>query len=204
MSINPNELDFPGNSIVPEPKKEIKRLAKGAVRRRKEPLLDRIFGGETAQGIVEYVLWEVLVPAAKSTLSDIVSNTIELALYGDTSRRSSRLKRDRDRTVVSYNSMYDKRPRRSEKRPSPRTRRDRHRFDDIVITARVDAEEVLSTLIDLVDQYDVATVGDFYDACRLTSEYTDRKYGWESLNEASIHPVRGGYIIDLPKPHPIE
>lgn len=204
MSITPNEVDFPCNSIVPEPKKEIKRVVKGAVRRRKEPLLDRIFGGETAQGIVEYVLWEVLVPAAKSTLSDIVSNTIELALYGDTSRRSSRLKRDRDRTVVSYNSMYDKRPRRSDKRSNPRPRRDRHRFDDVVVAARVDAEEVLSTLIDLVDQYGLATVGDFYDACGISSEYTDRKYGWESLNEASIHPVRGGYIIDLPKPTPIE
>ena len=201
-----SQKDFPGNSIVEEPseKQKIKRVAKGTVRQRKEPFLDRVFGGETSQNIVQYIVWEVLVPAAKSTISDIVTNTIEMALYGDTSsRRSSRLRRERDRTVVSYNSMYDRRPRRSASRP-PRRAANRHRFDSIIFESRVDAEDVLSTLVDCIEQYEMVTVADFYDASGQPSEHTDRRFGWESLHEATVHPVRGGFIIDLPKPYPIE
>lgn len=199
MTINPE--DFPGNSIL-KPEKKVSRVTKGTVHQRKKPILDRIFGGETAQGIVEYVLYEVLIPAAKSTISDIVSNTIEMALYGETGKRSSRLRRDRDVTHVSYNSIYDGRKSRS--RSSSRRPRSRHRFDDIVIEKRVDAEEVLSTMVDQIDLYELVTVADFYEACGIQSEYTDQNYGWESLREASIRPVRGGYILDLPDPYPLD
>lgn len=206
MNISPE--DFPSNSIVKtEPAKKEGRVVKGVVRQRKAPFLDRIFGGETAKSIGEYIIWDVLIPAAKSTFSDIVSNTIEMALYGETgAKRSNRLRRDRDRTIVSYNSMYNKRSsgRSSERSREPRRVQNRHRFDGVVIESRVDAEEVLSTLIDFIEQYEMATVADFYDACGLSSEYTDRRFGWEDLHNASVHPVRGGYIIDLPKPHPID
>ena len=203
---------YPANSIIPEPKKEkeIKRVVSGTVRKRKAPVLDRIFGGETGRNIVEYILWDVLVPAAKSTISDIVTNSIEMALYGTTDSRSRSLRRDRDRTYVSYNRMSDPPRRRSSRysrRDEPRREsrmRTTHRFDEIVLDRRSDAEEVLSVLIELIETYDIATVGDFYDALGMSSDYTDRRYGWESLDMASIRPVRGGYIFDMPKPYPIE
>lgn len=199
-----NKDNFPGNEINPksEETKKVAKVTKGAVRQRKEPLLLRIFGGETAKNIASYVLWDVIVPAAKSTITDVVSNSVEMIFYGDEGRKSSRVRRDKGRSYVSYSSIYDDRKR------TPATRRDRgrnrHRFDDVIIETRADAEEVLSTLVELIDQYELCTVKDFYEAVGISSEYTDHKWGWESLGNASIRPVRGGYILDLPTPQPIE
>jgi hypothetical protein len=199
------EENFPGNSIRKNPeRKPVKRVVTGAVRQRKEPILDKIFGGETARSVGSYVIWDVLVPAAKSTISDIITTSIELLFYGEkgSSSRSGRIKRDRDRSYISYNSLYDGRSRST--RRDPIKRRDRHDFDDIVFETRGDAEHVLTTLIELIDQYELATVEDFYEAVGLPSEYTDGKYGWESLGNVAIKPIRGGWFLTLPKPRPIE
>lgn len=199
--------NFPGNEINPKPdgEKNVTKVTKGAVRQRKEPLLYRIFGGETARNIATYILWDVIVPAAKSTIADSINNSLDMMFYGDEggrSGRSNRVRRDKGRSYVSYNSIYDNRHR------EPSTRKDRnrgrHRFDDVVIEYRSDAEEVLSTLVELIDQYELCTVKDFYEAVGISSEYTDHKWGWESLGNASIRPVRGGYIIELPAPRPLE
>jgi hypothetical protein len=203
---------YPSNSILKKPEdkptKRVERVVSGAVRQRKAPFLDQMFGGETAREIAHYVLWDVLVPAAKSTISDIVSNSIEMALYGTTDRRRS-LRRDRDRTYVNY-ARLSSGPRSSRwegRRDYDNFRGSRarktHRFDDIVLDRRTDAEEVLTVLLELVDQYGMATVADFYDAVGMASEYTDRRYGWTELEEATVRPVRGGFILDMPRTHVI-
>jgi len=201
---------YPGNSIIDEPEKKEKRVTRvvqGTVTMRKQPLIERLVSGETTKNIIEYIIWDVLIPAAKSTVSDIVTHSIDMALYGEERGRrssSSRLRRDRDRTFVSYGAMYD-RPRGSsrslrEERPTMRRTNNRHRFEEIILETRSDAEEVLSTLIELVDMYGIATVGDFYEAVGLGGEYTDRRYGWETLDTATVIPVRGGFILNLPGP----
>lgn len=210
---------YPGNSIIAErveteipEKKRVTRVVQGTVTMRKPPLLERIVAGETTRNIVEYIIWDVLIPAAKSTFSDIVTNSIDMALYGeDRGRRSyggSRLKRDRDRTYVSYGSMYDRsrnpRTPRDVERPQIRRTNNRHHFDEIILETRSDAEEVLSTLIELVDLYGISTVGDFYEAVGLGGEYTDRRYGWYTLDTSTVIPVRGGFILNLPKPNLID
>lgn len=201
-----NKENFPGNQINKPEEKKVAKVTRGSVARRKEPLLDRIFGGETARSIGSYVIWDVLIPAAKSTISDIVTQSVEMLFYGERGsgrRSSSRIRRDRDRSYVSYNSMYDT-PRRSISGGKERHRRDRHDFGDIIFETRGDAEEVLTALIELIDQYDLATVEDFFDAVGLPTEYTDGKYGWNSLGNVAIKPTRGGWFITLPRPKPIE
>lgn len=194
--------EFPGNQIKKPEKKSVSKVTSGSVRKRKEPILYKIFGGETARGIGSYVVWDVLVPAIKSTITDIVTNSVEMVFYGDTKRSSSnRLRRERGRTYVGYNSIYEGGRREGSKRSRPRNR---HSFDDVVLESRSDAEEVLGTLVELIDVYGVATVTDFYDSVGLQSEYTDNKFGWESLGDAAIRPTRGGVFLDLPKPYPIE
>lgn len=202
--------NFPANPIKPkeEPARKVQKVVKGGIYQRKEPILYQIFGGETANNIATYILWDVLIPAIKSTLSDMITNSVDMLFYGEGSRSgrsTSRVRRDRDRSYVSYNSLYDnRRPRRESSGRSIKRNRDRHRFDDIIFDNRTDAEEVLTTLVELVDQYDLATVEDFYDAAGLQAEYTDGKYGWDDLREAMVRSVRGGYILSLPTPLPID
>lgn len=195
-----DELELPSGLRKKEDQeeKEVQKIIKSGVVVRKQPLLIRIFRND----VVNEFVWDIIIPAAKSTISDIIANAVDTAFYGEDQshkRRSSRLRRERGRTVVSYNNMYNAR------KSEPRTRnKNRHVFDDVIIESRQDAEDVLSTLVDLIDMYNVTTVSDFYDACGIQADYTDAKYGWDNLSDAYIRPVRGGYIISLPRPKPLE
>lgn len=207
-------IEFPGNSrrlkkqetSISESKqpKKLDKVTSGT--RRKKGLLDRFsetFFGDDAKSVADYVLWDVLIPAAKNTISEMVSTGIEMLLFGETKSRRG-LNRDKDRSYVSYDRMYRDREReRPERRPASRRERLAQEFDDIVIDSKSQAEEVLSLLVDQIEDYGQATVGDFYDLVDITPEFTDNKWGWDdrnNLSRAYVERVREGYIIVLPKP----
>ena len=204
------ENDFPSNSKAIEKKKEkeaTRKVTKAVVVEKNKPLLVRMFGDHMQQ-VGTYIIWDVLLPAAKSTISDIISNGIEMVLYGEpgTKRRGSRLHRDRDRSYVSYNSMYD-RPGRRSRQQEPRGRdkgRSRHQFDDIIIESKPEAEEVLTVLVEAIEMYESCAVADLYEAVGLPTDFTDHKWGWFNLASAYVKRDRYGYSLVLPKPEPLE
>lgn len=188
-----NKMENPGRP-------RIKRLTTGTVLKKEKPLLARMFG-ETAREVGGYVIWDVIIPALKEVITDVVTNGIEMLVYGDASRhsRSGRLRRERGRSYVSYSSMYDS-PRAERIRDTRRAPSNRHAFDKVVLESRSDAELVLDGLAELISTYGGATVADFYSAVGLPVDYNDNKYGWDSLATSSVERVRGGYILVMPRP----
>lgn len=197
-----NSEEYPSNSLSKKSERRVvRRVTKGRVGARKKPLISRIFGGDLGKAIGTFVLSEVLIPAAKSTLSDVVDNVKEMMLYGEPQRRGGR--RDRgDRSYVSYSSYYREREsRRGE--PISSRKRVTHNFDDVLFN-RDDAREVLSSMVDFIEDYGLCTVGDFYDLAGLPKDWNDDTWGWEDLSSAYVKRVRDGFIIDLPRPRPID
>lgn len=185
-----------GGHISKETKK-IKKVAKGKVTHKKKPLGKRIAStivGEDTQNVGQYILYDVLVPAFKDLISDMVTGGIQMLLFGDSNRGDIRRKNGVSR--VSYSKYWDDddRPSRSRKRGS------NHISEDLVFDSRADAEEVLTYLYDMIDSYDLVSVADLYDMAGLTSEYTDQKWGWYSVATGSVERTRDGYILRLPKP----
>lgn len=77
-------------------------------------------------------------------------------------------------------------------------------FDEIILPTRVEADQVLERMFDLLDKYEIVTVADLYDLVGVDSNYTDEKYGWEDLRGADVDRLsRGGYLLDLPRPEPL-
>lgn len=196
-----DKAEFPPNSIKGrleiEPRK-VEKVITGNLIKRKKSFLDKFsetFFGDDTKSVGSYIVWDVLLPAAKNTISEMVSTGIEMLLFGEA--RGDRTRRDKGRSYVSYSSIYGRG--RSE-RQEPLRNRARHKFDDIIIESRGEAEEVLSGLVELIENYDVASVADFYDLVGATSDYSDNKYGWDNLSRASVTRVREGYILVLPKP----
>jgi hypothetical protein len=192
-----------------EPKK-VTRIATGEVVRRKTPLGKRFaetFVGGDARGVMGYVMWEVLIPAARDMIADAGREGIERMLYGD---HRSPSRRGGPRTggpngYVSYNRFApSQQGRREEPRQMSRRARVVHNFDEIILASRVEAEEVLNQLDDLVTRYDSATVADLYDMVGITSQYTDDKWGWTDLRDAGVSRVRNGYLLDIPKPEALD
>lgn len=205
---------FPSNSKRPtrardEPK-QIQRVVEGEVVRRKTPLGRRLaqnlIGGD-AQSVWGYVFGEVLIPAARNTIADAVSGGIERMVFGDSSgptRRHSRSGGPIGHTPYHRYHGNGRSSRDEPRREISRRARATHSFDEIILKSRVEAEEVLDRLDDLIDKYDAASVADLYELVGVSGNYTDDKWGWSDIRGAAIQHVRGGYLLNLPKPEPID
>lgn len=207
---------FPSNSKRPpergrdEPKK-VERVATGEVVRRKKPLgrrmSENLIGGD-AQSVWGYVFGEVLIPAARDMVADAVTGGVERMIFGDSSP-AGRRGRSRSPGYTPYHRYSGSPTGRNVRVDEPRrevSRRARasHNFDEIILSSRVEAEEVLDRLIDLTDRYDNATVADLYELVGISGNYTDAKWGWVDLRGAGVSRARGGYLLNLPRPEPID
>lgn len=201
--------EYPSNSYksrkeqkVEKPEKKIESVVSGRVKTKKKSearKLADIFISEDIANVKSYVVMDVLIPAIKKAISDIVTNGIDMILYGETgrSRKSSTASK------ISYSSYYKS----SGDHPRESIGRVRNGFDydDIIFDNRGDAEAVLSALEDIIDQYGVASVGDLYDLAEVsTSNYAVNNYGWTDLHNASAMRVRDGYILKLPRALPLK
>lgn len=181
--------------------KKIEKVVSGTAKTKKKSEISKIkdiFISEDASNVKSYVLMDVLIPAMKKALSDIVTNGIDMILYGKEGGSSRRAPSER----VSYRRYYDQRDDRSIDRVRTRTG---YSYDDIIVANRGEAEEVLSRMDELIDQYGVVSVGDLYDLVGITGNYTDQKYGWTNIRTAEPQRLRdGGYMLKLPKALPID
>ena len=155
---------------------------------------------EDAANVKSYILMDVLVPAVKKAISDIVRDGIDMILYG--SSGSSRSSRNSDH--VSYKSYYgsDRNSGRSSDRFA--TNRVRYSPDDIVLDSRGEAEQVLRHMDDILDTYQMVRVADLYDLVGITGDHTDNKYGWTNLRNAEVVRTKDGYKLKLPRALPID
>lgn len=195
---------FPDNSHKnkSKPEKRVEKIVVGKVTKRKRPLKSRLreaFMGDDATTVGTYILQEVIIPAAKNMLADAASQGAERMLFGDSRGRSKVSGRPSYTSYSSYSRHDHDRP-----RELSRKARAIHKFDEIILTDRGEAEEVLDRLVDLTHTYETASVADLYDLIGITSDYTDDQWGWSDLRLAQVVRVRGGYLIDLPRPVPID
>ncbi len=155
------------------------------------------FISEDAKNVKSYVIGDVLIPALKKAVVDIVTDGINIIFYGGARSGGSRSTADR----VSYRNYYDRGPTSSS---SYRSNNTRYSYDDVVINTRAEAEDVLDRMYELLDTYKVVRVADFYDLVGVTGSYTDNNYGWTNLRTAEIVRARDGYIIRMPRAIPID
>lgn len=80
---------------------------------------------------------------------------------------------------------------------------DKYDYDDIILESRGEAEDVLERMDELIATYQLVSVADFYDLVGVSGNYTDNKYGWTDIRNASVIRVRDGYMIKLPKALPL-
>lgn len=193
--------DYPSNSNVKkEERRSVEKVVSGNTKLQKKSEIRKftdIFLAEDISTVKSYILLDVLVPAVKKAIDDIVSNGIHMLLYKETDRSRGS---NRPATRVSYGSYYgDKRDR------APVRSRNDFDYDNIVFDRRGDAEAVLSALDDIIEQYGRATIADFYDAANIsTTNYMFNRYGWADLHHASVVSGRDGYTIRFPKALPID
>lgn len=216
--------NYPANSKRPRPSKDenqqlepkrVERVVQGEVVRRKKPLGRRFaetFLGETAKSVLGSVVMDILIPAAKDMVVDAGQEAIQRMVKGETASTRRHIHRSTGglNGRVSYDRYYNgsppmRRDPREDSRPISRRARASHDFDEIILNSRVEAEEVLERLQDIIDKYEQVSVDDLYEMVGVKGDYPDAKYGWYDLRDARVTRVRNsGYLLDLPKPEPLE
>ena len=182
-------------------RKKIEKVVTGKVKTKKKSEISKLkdtFISEDVSNVKSYIVMDVLIPAAKKAISDIVRDGIDMILYGDTHRGRS----SSSASYVSYRS-YSDRDRRDNRYESSRSRTI-YEPDDIILESRVEAEEVLERMNELLDNYGIVSVADLYDLVGKSCDYTANRYGWTNIRNAEPVRVRDGYLLKMPKVGPID
>lgn len=205
--------EYPPNSEASkrrarEEEKDIKRVTSEDPVRRKKSLgkqFKETFVAGDVKSTVRYGVFDVLIPAAKDTVVEVLSQGIEKLIYGDSRRRPGSTPPQAGPTgIISYNRYSMQSRQTAPQRVMSRQARSRHDFDEVVLTSRAEAEEVIDKLYEVVSRYGTATVADLYELVGITGTHTDNKWGWTDLRGAGVSRVRGGYLLDLPEPQPLD
>lgn len=160
-----------------------------------------IFFKEDLISVKNHVLKEVILPSIKKALSESGKTAIDMIFYGET-RSSSKKYSNRYKTYDDYYNSNDNTVIVSDRKSSFTGHV--YSCDDIIFKSRADAEDVLSELLNIVRQYNIVTVSEYYGIIQQPTTYTDERYGWNNLDNARIVRVRDGYMIKLPKALPID
>lgn len=146
-----------------------------------------------------FVTQDVIVPAVKKAITDIVKNGIDIFMYGEVDRRTNS---NIPGSKVSYNRAYY-----SNSQPAYNNNQQRSTgfdYDQLGFATKADAEMVLSSMIEQIESYGIVTVADLFDAAgKSTNNHCANNYGWTDLSDASTQRTRDGYVLNLPKPSPI-
>jgi len=189
-------------------KPKIEKVVAGTVVQRKKPLGKRMaetFGATDMKSVGGFVLLDVILPAAKDMVADAISQGIERMLFGEarsTSRRPN--KQYSNNGYVSYNRYAPSNNPPFKPNVPSRKSRASHDFQEIILETRVEAEEVIERLFDLTERYQAATVADLYELVGIQGQFTDEKWGWTDIRGAGATRVRHGYLLDLPRPEPLD
>ena len=179
----------------PPEKKVQKAVAKAKIAKKSGvQKIAEAFVSEDIDNVKSYIFLEVIVPAIKDTISKIVTNGIDMFLYGETGHT----RKTGDRT--SYNKYYDDSNRKRSNQPRRRT----SDYNDIVIETRGEAEDVLDSMDELIDKYGTVSVSDLNDLVGRSGEFTDCDYGWTDIRNAQVIRVRDGYKLKLPRALPLD
>lgn len=207
MDLPPNSDKSKNASVVD---KDVRRVTTGEPKMRKKSLgkqFTSTFIGGDAKTATEYVIFSVLIPAAKDALAEAASQGFEKLIFGESrARRSSAPRPGGSLGHVAY-QQYSKAargPLAAERRPISERARSNHDFGEIVLEHRVEAEEVVDQMFEILGRYNAVTVSDLYQLCGARSTHTDKKWGWDDLTGAGVTKIRGGYLLDLPDPEPLD
>ena len=224
MATDYNKVKLQRTTAVNPEKDDIKKrdaIVKG--KERKPGLFSRanvlFFGDDGLRGVTDHLVRDIFIQSIQTTISDVATNTINTisyvattsikrAIFGesydDRSRNSNdywhgsrryvdnRMSSSRGRGYVDYS-------RQSEKALH-------HKSENLSNVVRViefdsanDANDVLSYMIDSVEQYGLVTVADFYELSDVASKFTDHQFGWTNLDGVRVVPIRGGgFYISFP------
>lgn len=179
-------------------KKKVEKVVRGKVKTKPRSGVSKLadaFISDDASTVKTTLVEDILVPAAKKTISDLIVTGLDIIMYGE-----SRGRRSGSSSYVSYRDYS----RRDDDRRRDSSSRRGYSHEDIILESRAEAEEVLTRMDELIETYGTVSIADMYDLIGKSCAYTDNNYGWTNIRNAEPIRVRDGYMLKLPKALPLK
>jgi hypothetical protein len=202
----PNSKSSASARVQNDPKR-VERVTSAPADRRPRGLGHRFksaFIGGDMRMAFDYMVVDIVIPAIQDTLIEAFQGGVERLIKGEGARprRRSTHPGYSDVGHVDYKGMHPaSRTKASQPRMLSRSSRARGSFDELIISSRSEAEEVLDRMFDILSRYGGVSVADLYELTGVQSQHTDMKWGWTQLRGSKVVPLRrqGGYVLDLPE-----
>jgi hypothetical protein len=171
-----------------------------------------IFTGVSLKDVVDDVVDQAIIPGIKGLLFDAGERALERWLGNGTGHGRNMAKGIVTNVAhVAYNKFSSPSPtinhRSTVMQPQQQMSRRAQAvfdFDEIEFQTRQDATIVLNLMYDQLENYGTVSVAEFYGWADVKGNFTDRNYGWRSLEGAGPTKIRNGmYILNLPNPVPL-
>lgn len=199
--------DYPNNSRLnkpaekaPEVEPRFEPIVINSVTKKKPSIgrrMRRALFNET-DNLVTSLVMDVVVPALKDAIVDVVTQGIYTAVGRSAPPRATRGPSTFGRTHISYNQASAvsntsiTQPRPPIKQPSSQY------IDDVILGSHVEAETIHEKMREILEDYGVVKVSNLNDLLDQSSTSTDHKYGWTNLYDMKIRRVSSGYLLMLP------
>ena len=175
--------EFKANSHKSKREKRCDKIVTGSVKTKKKSEVRKftdVFISDDISKVKESVVFDILIPSFKKIISEVVTNGIDMILYGEMGHTK---KSGVAASKVSYRNYSDYSNERRSYRPATRST---YSYDEVILGSRGDAEAVLMRLEETIDDYGFASVGDLYDIVGVTGSYTDNNY---VLRMPKVQPI---------------
>ena len=213
----PKSVNYSANSKTVKASTEVERppiaqvVESGTTKERKKSLGRRFreqFAGDDAKTVGQVLLFDVVVPATKNLLFDLVREGAQRLLFGGSRPAQSSVIGTVLGSRTSYSSFSKPQtvqtPTQASAGMTPEQRA-MHDFSGVIFPTREQATLVIDTLSDYIENFGTVSVNDFYAAIGESPTFTSVKYGWTSLAQAQVrHIGRDGYLLEMPKPKLLE
>lgn len=203
----PARDDLPPNNIstirVAKKQEPVRPIRTGKVLRRKKTLtsgLTNAFFGSAMGGedVIGSAILEVVVPALKDMLSEFITSTVEMVLFGER-RGSRRASASKNPSIISYGKFFQNAASGAVEN-NYRERSSAGDDDEFLFTSLGEAEDTLDALSSDIERFHMVTVADLYELIGFEIKHTDVNWGWRSIAKAKIRPYHGGgYLLIMPR-----
>lgn len=190
--------DYPGNSFSDKKSSEkpkVEKIIQGEVITRKPTLgskLKKVFLGDNALDIVDYISKDILIPAFQNLILDIVNNSLEMRFFGTTRNR-------RKGSSYGYTSYETMNRSSRDNRRAVRYDAPKRAFDEVILESSYEAEEVLSHMCELIDIYGMVSIAELNGFIGRSISAVDHNWGWRELGSAKVKRIPEGYLVDFPR-----
>lgn len=200
-----NTLKERGKAPQQKAKPELKCVVTGKSKPVPQSIWSKVFVGikpTSGQSMKSFIFDEIVTPLIQRAVVEGVTGAINFLVKGDAYADRKDIQKF-GKSYINYNGISSGKPASNYVYSGKNSNMD---IENVWFESRVDAQRVLDEMQAVIANYDILTVNGFYDIIGKTSiiDQGNEKFGWSDLRNAYVTASRGGWVLHLPRPMPID